>query len=48
MLIKHEKVIVYASRKLKSHEVNYLEHNLELAAVVFALRGMETMYGSWV
>ncbi|GKA59570.1 putative reverse transcriptase domain-containing protein [Tanacetum coccineum] len=32
------KVIAYASRKLKSYEVNYLTHDLELAAVVFALK----------
>jgi len=31
-------VITYASRQLKTHEVNYPVHDLELAAVVFALR----------
>jgi hypothetical protein len=31
-------VIAYASRQLKSHEVNYPFHDLELAVVVFALR----------
>ena len=30
------KVIVYASRQLKKHEHNYLTHELEIAAVVFA------------
>ena len=32
------KVIVYASRQLKTHEVNYTTHDLELGAVVFALK----------
>ena len=33
-----EKVIVYASRQLKTHEVNYTTNDLELGAVVFALK----------
>ncbi|WMV30399.1 hypothetical protein MTR67_023784 [Solanum verrucosum] len=32
------KVISYASRKLKPHELNYPTHDLELAAIVFALK----------
>ena len=32
------KVIAYASRQLKVHEKNYPIHDLELAAVVFALK----------
>nr|XP_027090339.1 uncharacterized protein LOC113711372 [Coffea arabica] len=32
------KVIAYASRKLKPHEQNYPTHDLELAAIVFALQ----------
>ena len=32
------KVIAYASRQLKSYEQNYPTHELELAAVVFALK----------
>ncbi|KAA3460876.1 reverse transcriptase [Gossypium australe] len=32
------KVIAYASRQLKPHERNYLVHDLELAAIVFALK----------
>ena len=32
------RVIVYASRQLRKHEDNYSTHDLELAAVVFALR----------
>ncbi|KAA0042442.1 putative Retrotransposon protein [Cucumis melo var. makuwa] len=31
-------VVAYASRQLKSHEQNYPTHDLELAAVVFALK----------
>ncbi|WMV55150.1 hypothetical protein MTR67_048535 [Solanum verrucosum] len=37
VLMQRCKVITYASRKLKGHEKNYLTHDLELAAVVFAL-----------
>jgi len=32
------RVIAYASRQLKKHEVNYPTHDLELAAVVHALK----------
>ncbi|RVW15622.1 Retrovirus-related Pol polyprotein from transposon 17.6 [Vitis vinifera] len=32
------KVVAYASRQLKQHERNYPAHDLELAAVVFALK----------
>ena len=38
VLMQSEKVIAYASRKLKSHEQNYPTYNLVLAAVVFALK----------
>ena len=38
VLMHHGKVIAYASRQLKSYEQNYPTHNLELAAVVFALK----------
>ena len=37
VLMQHENVIAYASRQLKKHEQNYPTHDLELAAVVFAL-----------
>ena len=37
-LILERNVIAYASRKLKVHECNYAAHDLELAAVVFALK----------
>ena len=36
--MQKEKVIAYASRQLKSYEQNYPTHDLELAAVVFALK----------
>ncbi|KAA0053303.1 ty3-gypsy retrotransposon protein [Cucumis melo var. makuwa] len=38
VLMQQGKVVVYASRQLKSHEQNYPTHDLELAAVVFALK----------
>ncbi|GJW22211.1 putative reverse transcriptase domain-containing protein [Tanacetum coccineum] len=38
VLMQKEKVIAYASRQLKVHEENYTSHDLELGAVVFALR----------
>ncbi|KAF8045500.1 hypothetical protein N665_4790s0001, partial [Sinapis alba] len=38
VLTQHSKVIAYASRQLKKHEGNYLTHDLEMAAVVFALK----------
>ena len=38
VLMQNGKVIAYASRQLKEHEKNYPTHDLELAAVVFALK----------
>ncbi|GJX10798.1 putative reverse transcriptase domain-containing protein [Tanacetum coccineum] len=38
VLMQNEKVIAYASRKLKIHDKNYTTHDLELGAVVFALK----------
>nr|GEZ64895.1 putative reverse transcriptase domain-containing protein [Tanacetum cinerariifolium] len=38
VLMKMEKVIDYASRQLKIHENNYTTHDLELGAVVVALK----------
>lgn len=36
--MQKNKVIAYASRQLKEHEKNYTTHDLELGAVVFALK----------
>ncbi|KAI3828266.1 hypothetical protein L1987_02364 [Smallanthus sonchifolius] len=38
VLMQRGKFIAYASRQLKPNEVNYPAHDLELAAVVFALK----------
>ncbi|KAD7477647.1 hypothetical protein E3N88_00783 [Mikania micrantha] len=38
VLMQNNKVIAYASRQLKVHEKNYTTHDLELGAVVFALK----------
>jgi len=38
VLMQNGKVIAYASRQLKNHEKNYPTHDLELKAVVFALK----------
>lgn len=38
VLMQHGKVIAYASRQLKRHEQNYPTHDLEMAAVIFALK----------
>ncbi|KAA0053351.1 ty3-gypsy retrotransposon protein [Cucumis melo var. makuwa] len=38
VLMQQGKVVAYASRQLKSHEQNYPTHDLELVAVVFALK----------
>ena len=32
------RVVAYASRQLKPHEMSYPVHDLELAAIVFALK----------
>ena len=37
VLMHHGHVIAYASRQLKRYEKNYPTHDLELAAVIFAL-----------
>ncbi|GKE47579.1 putative reverse transcriptase domain-containing protein [Tanacetum coccineum] len=38
VLMQRDKVIAYASGQLKIHEKNYTTHDLELGAVVFALK----------
>ena len=38
VLMQERKVVAYASRQLKVHEENYPTHDLELAAVVHALK----------
>ena len=37
VLMQSERVVAYGSRQLKNHEQNYPTHDLELAAIVFAL-----------
>jgi hypothetical protein len=47
VLMQNRKVIAYGSRQLKPHEVNYPTHDLELVAVVFALKQWrEFLYGA--
>jgi hypothetical protein len=47
VLMQDRKVIAYGSRQLKPHEVNYPTHDLELAAVVFALKQWrQFLYGA--
>ena len=38
------RVIAYTSRQLQKHEVNYPTHDLELAAIVHAFEGLETLF----
>ena len=44
VLMQEGKVVAYASRQMKPHEQNYPTHNLELAAVVFALKNGDITY----
>jgi hypothetical protein len=47
VLMQDRKVIAYGSRQLRPHEVNYPTHDLELAAMVFALKGWRHfLYGA--
>ncbi|GJW24528.1 putative reverse transcriptase domain-containing protein [Tanacetum coccineum] len=47
VLMQNKKVIACASRQLKIHEKNYTTHDLELGAVVFALKiWKHYMYGT--
>ncbi|XP_073317299.1 uncharacterized protein [Primulina huaijiensis] len=36
--MQHGRVVAYGSRQLKPHEFKYAVHNLELGAIVFALK----------
>jgi ribonuclease HI len=48
VLIQDGCVVAYASRQLRKHEVNYPTHNLELAAVVHALKiWRHYLMGKW-
>ena len=38
VLMQNGRVVAYASRQLKKHEQNYPTHDLEMAAVIFALK----------
>ena len=38
VLMQNGKVVAYASRQLKDHEKYYSTHDLEMAAMVFALK----------
>ena len=38
VLMQEGRVVLYASRQLKPHELNYATHDLELAAIVHALK----------
>ena len=38
MLIQNGRVVAYASRQLKKHDQNYPTHDLEMVAVIFALK----------
>ena len=47
VLMQRDKVIAYASRQLKPNELNYPTHDLELAAVIHALKiWRHYLYGS--
>ena len=38
VLMQSRRVVAYGSRQLKNHEQNYPTHNVELEAIVFALK----------
>ncbi|GJX32952.1 putative reverse transcriptase domain-containing protein [Tanacetum coccineum] len=44
VLMQRGKVIAYASRQLKIHEKNYTIHDLDLGAVVFALKILQHIF----
>jgi hypothetical protein len=41
--MQDEKVVAYASRQLKKHKENYPTHDLELVAMVHALKIWDTI-----
>ena len=46
VLMQEGKVVAYGSCQLKTHELNYPTHDLELAAIVFALKMWQhNLYG---
>jgi len=47
VLMQEKREVAYASRQLTVHEKNYPTHDLELAAIVFALKSWRHyLYGS--
>ncbi|XP_072076673.1 uncharacterized protein [Arachis hypogaea] len=47
VLMQHRNIVAYRSRQLKPHEVNHPTHDLELVAIVFALKiWRHYLYGS--
>ncbi|GJS53801.1 putative nucleotidyltransferase, ribonuclease H [Tanacetum coccineum] len=48
VLMQRGKVIAYASRQLKIHEKNYTTYDLEMGAVMFALKDLETLFCRWI
>ncbi|GKA65828.1 putative reverse transcriptase domain-containing protein [Tanacetum coccineum] len=48
VLMQREKVIAYASRKLRKNEENYTTHDIELGAVVFCSSTMKTLFRRWI
>ena len=38
VLMQSKRVVAYVSRQLKNHEQNYPTHDMEFAAIVFALK----------
>ncbi|XP_070057547.1 uncharacterized protein [Nicotiana tomentosiformis] len=49
VLMQHGKVVAYASRQLRNHKKNYPTHNLDLAAVIHALKMWRNyLYGIYV
>ena len=43
VLMQNGRLVAYASRQLKKHEQNHPTHDLEMAAMIFALKNLETL-----